>query len=410
MGEWKEYKLGDVIAIKSGYAYKGNKIGFGKNILLGMGCVSFKEKFLLSGARAYAGDCADRYCANSGDIVLATRQQSDNLPILGMPAIVPKELSDKRIIIGANLYRVENTSDFNNEYIYWLLKTPMYLNHIRACQTGTTVRMITKANIEDFRFKAPNKEEREKIVSIIRSLDDKIEVNRRINENLEQQAQALFKSWFVDFEPFKECEFVESELGMIPKRWRVGTLGDILILKNDSYKKGDDDTLPYMPIDIIPMHSLGITELKENNEAQSSLQTFEKNDIVIGAMRVYFHRVVIAPCKGITRKTCFVLKPQKDILWAYSIMQCNQDEAINYANSTSKGSTMPYAVWNNGFENYRVVIPIDRVLKQFNSIVMPLLGKIRDSYKESRRLASLRDTLLPRLMSGEIRVDEINYL
>ena len=227
MEEWKEYRLGDIIAIKSGFAYKGDMIGYGENVLLGMGCVSFKERFLLSGARAYAGDCADRYYAHTGDIVLATRQQSDNLPILGMPAIIPNELCEKRIIIGANLYRVDNESDFSNEYLYWLLKTPLYVNHIRSCQSGTTVRMITKANIEEFRFKAPDRKERDVISSFLKSLDDKIAINKQINDNLEQQAQALFKSWFVDFEPFRDQPFVESELGMIPKGWRVGTLSEI---------------------------------------------------------------------------------------------------------------------------------------------------------------------------------------
>ena len=162
-----------------------------------------------------------------------------------------------------------------------------------------------------------------------------------------------------------------------------------------------------MPIDIIPMHSLGVNEFKDNKEAQSSLQTFEKNDIIIGAMRVYFHRVVIAPCKGITRNTCFVLKPKNNIMWAYCILECNQDEAINYANRTSKGSTMPYAVWENGFADYSIVIPLDSVLEMFNLLVSPILEKIRDSYKESRRLAELRDTLLPKLMSGELKVNEI---
>ena len=100
MGEWKEYKLGDIVSIASGFAYKGEYIGHGDNLLLGMGCVSFKEKFLISGARPYCGDCAERYLAKSGDIVLATRQQSDNLPILGMPAIIPEELKDKAKVIG----------------------------------------------------------------------------------------------------------------------------------------------------------------------------------------------------------------------------------------------------------------------------------------------------------------------
>ena len=149
MTEWKEYKLGEIVSIASGFAYKGEHIGKGESLLLGMGCVSYKEKFLISGARPYAGDCAERYLANVGDIVLATRQQSDNLPILGMPAIIPEELKDKKLIVGANLYRVTNNSDFDNRYIYWLLKTPAYVKHIASCKTGTTVGMITKADIEN---------------------------------------------------------------------------------------------------------------------------------------------------------------------------------------------------------------------------------------------------------------------
>ena len=94
-------------------------------------------------------------------------------------------------------------------------------------------------------------------------------------------------------------------------------------------------------------------------------------------------------------------------MWAYCILECNQDEAINYANRTSKGSTMPYAVWENGFADYSIVIPPDSVLEMFNLLVSPILEKIRDSYKESRRLAEIRDTLLPKLMSGELKVNEV---
>lgn len=408
MGEWGKYRLGDVISIAGGFAYKGNLIGKGQNYLLGMGCVSYNENFLDKGARQYEGDCPERYLAKPGDIVLATRQQSDNLPILGMPAIIPSKYEGCKMIVGANLYKVElkNTS-FDNRYIYWLLKTPAYVNYIRSCQSGTTVRMITKSNIEDFVFHAPEKEERKKISDFIWTLDDKIEVNRRINENLEQQAQALFKSWFVDFEPVKDQPFVESELGMIPEGWRVVNLDEILELRKNNYKKGEDSSLPYLPIDIIPMHSLGVSEFKDNDEAQSSLQTFEKNDIVIGAMRVYFHRVVIAPCKGITRNTCFVLTPKRQELWAYSILQCNQDDAIDYANRTSKGSTMPYAIWKNGFGGFKITLPPLDILKRFNNIVSPILEKIRDSYRINNTLSSLRDTLLPRLMSGELEVNDI---
>lgn len=162
-----------------------------------------------------------------------------------------------------------------------------------------------------------------------------------------------------------------------------------------------------MPIDIIPMKSLGVTEFKPNSEAKSSLQLFKKDDIVMGAMRVYFHRVVIAPCDGITRNTCFILRPNSAELREYALLTCFQPEAIEFANVRSKGSTMPYAVWENSFEDYPVWIPDDESLKAFSRKLRPLVDYLRDSYQENHALASLRDALLPKLMSGEIDVSKI---
>lgn len=163
-----------------------------------------------------------------------------------------------------------------------------------------------------------------------------------------------------------------------------------------------------MPIDVIPMKSIGVTEFKPNEEAKSSLQLFQRDDIVIGAMRVYFHRVVLAPCEGITRNTCFVLRPKTQALREYALLTCFQPEAIEYANVRSKGSTMPYAVWENSFENYPVLIPGKKELEGFSKRLAPIVDTIRDSYKEVTRLAELRDTLLPKLMSGEIDVSKVD--
>lgn len=191
MEYWKQTRLGDVISIKSGFAYKGDHIGMGDYYLLGMGCVSFKDTFLLMGARKYCGNAPERYFAKPGDIVLATRQQSDNLPILGMPAMIPTSFNGKNVIIGSNLYRIENHSDISNDYLFWLLKSPAYISHIRSCQTGTTVRMITKADIEDFTFLCPPNNERKKIASLLWNFEKKIELNNRINHNLARVASVI---------------------------------------------------------------------------------------------------------------------------------------------------------------------------------------------------------------------------
>ena len=411
MEEWKEYRLGDIIAIKSGFAYKGDMIGYGENILLGMGCVSFKERFLLSGARAYAGDCADRYCANSGDIVLATRQQSDNLPILGMPAIIPNELSEKRIIIGANLYRVDNESDFSNEYIYWLLKTPLYVNHIRSCQSGTTVRMITKANIEDFRFKAPGRKERDRISFFLKTLDDKIEVNRQINDNLEQQAQALFKSWFVNFEPFRDQPFTKSELGMIPNGWRATVLDELCSFISrgltPKYDESSDELIlgqTCVRNNIVTLDNARRHKPKQRTEKWVQQWDTLINSTGVGSLGrvgiVYFNMDNIAIDSHIT-----VARPKSALVRHYvgRNLLSRQLEIENMAIGSTGQTELP----KDRVKSLLILLPDDNSLTLFNAIIEPIAFQLYRNIEESRRLASLRDTLLPRLMSGELKVCDV---
>ena len=156
------------------------------------------------------------------------------------------------------------------------------------------------------------------------------------------------------------------------------------------------------------MNNLTITEVKPNEEAQSSLITFEKDDILIGAMRVYFHRVVLSPIDGITRSTCFVLSPIDFDYLAYSLLLCDLDSTIDYAQGTSKGSTMPYAVWEGGLGEMKVLLPPKEKAKSFNEIVLPMLRRIQKTYFENKSLAELRDALLPKLMAGEINLESLD--
>lgn len=210
-------------------------------------------------------------------------------------------------------------------------------------------------------------------------------------------AQAIFKSWFVDFEPFG---------GKMPNDWTIGKLSDVLKLIKNGINDKDKQKLPYVPIDILPMHSLSLNSYKSNDEAKSSLITFKKNDILLGAMRVYFHRVCISPFTGITRSTCFVLRPFNKIYLEYCLLTCDLKSSIEYAQSTSKGSTMPYAVWENGLAELKIPIPTEKVIKNFSKIVSPLIKTLQDSIYEIENLQNLRDTLLPKLLSGEISVNQ----
>ena len=285
------------------------------------------------------------------------------------------------------------------DFLYYVLADDSFFEYSMATSKGTKMPRGDKTSIMRYQVPAIDISTQRRIASILRSLDDKIELNTAINNNLQEQARALYRSWFVDFEPFD---------GSKPSNWKNGRLKDVLSLQRSSIKAGENTSLPYLPIDIIPMNTFGLSDVKPNEEAQSSLITFSKDDIVIGAMRVYFHRVIIAPFDGITRTTCFTLRPFNADYLGFSLLCCDQDSSIEYAQQTSKGSTMPYAVWDGGLGDMEIPIPDPKTAHRFNEIVMPMIRIIQSSFAENKNLRELRDSLLPRLMSGELDVSDLD--
>lgn len=405
--EWKEVRLESILALPSRNGLtKPSKIR-GKGVkMIGMGELFANP--IIYDIPMDRVPVTDKELSNSrimpGDLLFA--RQSLTLEGAGKCCYV-KEVKEETVFESHLIrIRIDNTKA-DAEFIYYFFNS-----FIGKCLIQNLVNQVAAAGIRGSELvkldiTIPKEvEDQRRIASILSSLDRKIELNNKINADLEEMAQAIFKNWFVDFEPFKDGKFVDSELGMIPEGWKVGTLKDLLYLRKDSIKAVNKGNLPYLPIDTIPMHCLVATDFKSNDEAKSSLQTFEQNDIVVGAMRVYFHRVILAPCKGITRTTCFVLSVKNENALAYSLMRCNQDEAISFAEKTSKGSTMPYAVWDGGYGEYKVVIPPDEVMKSFNDLLGNFFSKMNKNAIENSRLSLLRDTLLPRLMSGELEVPE----
>ena len=415
MEEWKEYRLGDIISISSGLAYKGEHLGKGDSFLLGMGCVSYTEQFLEKGMRKYDGAYDERYSLKAGDIVLATRQQSDNLPILGMPAIIPQKFHNQKMVFGTNLYKVNlNSPDFSNSFLYWLLKTPNYIHHIKSCQTGTTVRMITKANIEDYTFFCPEKSEREKICKFLWNIENKIALNRRINDNLEQQAQALFKSWFVDFEPFKDGKFVDSEMGMIPEGWKVGKLEDIAdVVGGGTPSKAnalyfDKQCIPWItPKDLsikkTKFISKGEIDITEEGYKNSSAKKIPLGSVLFSS-RAPIGYISIAENELTTNqgfKSVVPVKAGTSFLYLYLKANTKAIEA------QATGSTFKEAS-GSLMKSLCVIIPPDTVFDSFERNAFPFFSAQANVEREIVNLSKARDTLLPRLMSGELKINDLN--
>lgn len=383
--EWRKVKLGDLLNFRRGHDLPKTKMIEGMIPVVGSnGVIGFHNEATTKAPCLTIG--------RSGNV--------------GSPCYINRDCWAHN----TSLY-VDDFKGNEPQYLYYLLKT---LN-LGKYGGGSAVPTLNRNHIHPIEvITTINKDEQKAIAHILSTLDEKIEVNNQINKTLENIAQTIFKQWFVDFEfpngakePYKSSggEMVESELGMIPKGWEVTYLRKIIDIVKQGTKPGEYlKSRKYNPIDTLPMKTIAMNDYKSYEEAKSSLILFEKYDILVGAMRVYFHRVNLAPYKGITRTTTFVLRSKRKEDMPYNLFLINMNETIEYAEKTSKGSTMPYAVWENGMGNFVIAHPSKALRDRFFEIIQPLLDSIINRSNENKALMALRDSLLPKLMSGEIRV------
>ena len=291
-----------------------------------------------------------------------------------------------------------NEQFVSNEFLYYLLRN----THIWG--DGSVQKQLTVPMISEYLVRIPSLLTQDKVVAILKSLDDKIEVNRRINENLEQQAQALFKSWFVDFEPFKNGEFVESELGMIPKGWRVGMLNEIADITMGASPSGTS----YNTDGLGDVFYQGRAEFgfrfPKRNMFTTEAKRFAEVDSVLVSVRAPVGDINVA------EERCCIGRGLASV-----ISKTNYNSYILYLLKNLKSvfdrfngeGTVFGSINKKAFEEMQIIIPTENVISKFNSIASSMDCQIKKTELESRRLATLRDTLLPKLMSGELKVNEV---
>jgi type I restriction enzyme S subunit len=310
-------------------------------------------------------------------------------------------------------------------YLYQFLRSSVFKSQVAALRTGSAQPQLPIRDINRIELSIPPLSEQRAIAHILGTLDDKIELNRRLNETLEATARAIFKSWFVDFDPVRAKAageqppglaphiadlfpdaFVASELGEIPKGWQVGTLGMIANEVRDTVQATEiEPGTPYIALQHMPRRCIALNSWDMASDIASAKLRFKTGDILFGKLRPYFHKVGPAPLDGVCSTDIVVCRPQDDLWYGFALGHVSSDAFVAYTNSGSTGTKMPRTNWRY-MSAFKIALPPSEVAAQFSEIVHPLLSRIRYSIFELNTLAALRDTLLPRLISGELRVPD----
>jgi restriction modification system DNA specificity domain protein len=317
--------------------------------------------------------------------------------------------------VSDNAIAGEVKSDYSIDYLYYLMKS---LN-LNDRQVGSSQPLLTQGVLNNISVKIyESSQTQQSIAAVLSALDKKIALNKQINARLEQMAKTLYDYWFVQFDfpdangkPYKssggEMVFDETLKREIPKGWEVKSLKDVLVNRSDNIKSEDlTSNMPYTPIDSLPMRKMTFSDFQKIENARTSLIRYSFNDILIGAMRVYFHRVCIAPFDGITRSTTIVLKPKKQNHLPFLYQLCNEEKTINFASKVSIGTQQPYVNWVNGLAEYKFAMPNLKLIERYSIKIMPLIKSVITREKQNHQLTQLRDFLLPMLMNGQVSVAE----
>lgn len=418
---WRKVKLGDIIEIQKGYAFKskdflnkGIKIIKVSNLenetinFLDCACIS-EENF----------EKYKKYALNYKDIIITTvgSWPNNKNSVVGKVVRVPQV--NEKLLLNQNAIRVTTLEKYLQEYIYYALKDSKFKYYIEGVAQGSANQAsITLEDIKEYELKIPSLKVRNKIASILSSLDEKIELNRKINQNLEEIAQTLFKRWFIDFEfpneegkPYKSSggKMIESELGEIPERWRVGKLGEIIeINPKENLKKLEKKI--YIEMKCLSETSSIISEYYER-EFTGTGTKFKNKDTLMARITPCLENGKIGYVNfledndiGWGSTEFNILRSQNNIPKELSYFIARSKNFLDYAISNMNGSSGRQRVNGKILEEYNIVISPENIYKKFGKVSNSIMNQIENNRKEIEKLQKLRDYLLPRLMSGEISV------
>lgn len=312
--------------------------------------------------------------------------------------------ADRRGCCSNDVLCIRANNNVDAEFLYYLLSQDLFFAYVMSGANGSKMPRGDKQQIMNWEIEIPSeKEDQRRIASILSSLDRKIELNNKINADLEEMAQAIFKNWFVDFEPFKDGKFVDSELGMIPEGWKVGTLADIAEITMGQSPAGNS--------------------LNENREGMIFYQgssdfgfrfpsirvfTTEPKRLAVANSVLFSVRAPVGDI-NVAKEECCIGRGVASIKSKYghdSYLFYTMKSLHKLFDSFDGEGTVFGSINKKTLSAIQILLPSDGIVEQFNNIASSFDDRIRSLSDENSRLSLLRDTLLPRLMSGELEVPE----
>ena len=406
MEEWKEVYLKDVCDLIPGFAFKSKDFGSYCHKVVKIGDIQppYINYTSMTGVDLsnYNKDKISKFVVKRGDFLLA--MTGATIGKIGRYIYDDFAYVNQRVL----MFKPHDNVVWN--YIYYIVSSSIFSNFIfNHIDSETAQPNISATSVGKYSFKLPPLTIQQKIANILSSLDDKIEVNRRINEQLEELAQALFKSWFVDFEPFKDGEFVESELGMIPEGCTTISLSKManylngLAMQKFRPLEGEDG-LP-----VLKIKELGQEACNETSELCSPSLIDEKyivddGDVIFSWSGTLLVKIWCGGTCGLNQHLFKVTSEKYPKWFVYLWTKFHLDRFIRIAKD--KAVTMGHIKRGELDTSYAIVLNDDK-MKELDAIMSPIIEQFINNNIEIRKLTNLRDTLLPKLMSGEIDVNEV---
>lgn len=424
-------KLGDVVTLVRGTTYKGALLGQPGPVLLGLASIQRHGGFRADSLKTYGGECKAKLLLWPGDLYASLKDVTQSAELLGAVARVPTFIASGRLT--QDTVKLEFVDEgYPRELLYWSLRSPTYRSYCREHATGTTTLGLARDDFLAFPLPVPTRHAMD-LVELLEAIEARIQGLRETNTTLEAIAQALFKSWFVDFDPVRAKaegrepdgmdavtaalfpgEFEESGLGLIPEGWWTGTFGDIA-----SQSKGSVSPLSSRETEYdhysLPAFDAGLMPVLEFGEAIKSNKTPVPNGaVLISKLNPHIPRIWFT---GEVRRNAVC--STEFLVWV-PLDGISAEYVFCLATSAPFNTAMRQLVTGTSNSHQRVkpdyltaiaaVVPPSDVTTEFGKISGPLLRRVLENRSIALSLAQLRDTLLPRLVSGKLRLPDADAM